>query len=378
MPDEIDYAWLARYFAGEMSAGEVDAVRRWIAAAPHRATQVDELRAIWYARRAPPRTWDAEAALQRVKSARLRRDDVVALYPRAADDTRAQAETSAPSRWAGLRGLRAGGRPRRVGRAAVLAAAAAAFAWVGRGALPRTPAASPLVEVATRRGQRATLRLADGSRVTLGVGSRLRYPQDYGATSRDLYLDGEAYFEVVHDARRPMRVHTRRAVTEDLGTAFGVRDYSADSSVQVVVAEGAVVLKPAAAPRAARDSLVLTRAELGRLDADGRLTEQADVDVDAHLAWTAGRLVFVNAPLRDVVVRLGQWYGLDVVLADGALAGRRFTGSFADEPAAQVLDLLALSADVRVERRGATVIVARKPARDGPAAERARRDRRPR
>src|SRR5436190_1648478 len=83
-----------------------------------------------------------------------------------------------------------------------------------------------------------------------------RSAADYG-THRDLYLDGEAYFQVAHDARRPLRVHTAASVTEDLGTAFAIRAYADQVATEVVVAEGRVALWRADTASASRPALLL-------------------------------------------------------------------------------------------------------------------------
>jgi ferric-dicitrate binding protein FerR (iron transport regulator) len=263
--------------------------------------------------------------------------------------------------------------------------AAAAIAVISLGAgwfLTRraaTPSADeqgppPMTELATLPGQRADLLLPDGSRVTLGMASRLRYPVRYAGNSRDLYLDGEAYFQVVRDTTMPFRVHTRRGVTEDLGTAFDVRAFGG-GPLAVVVAEGAVVLRstPTGETDGLResqvtDSLLLSTADLGSIDAGGKLTLRRDVDVDSYLAWRQDRLVFRDAPLREVLERLHAWYGMDIELGDSTLAQRKFTATFDAEPASRVLDQLSLIVQVRYEHRGALTLVY--PATQGRAATR--------
>src|SRR5258708_4845829 len=84
---------------------------------------------------------------------------------------------------------------------------------------------SALQVAVTGRGVRDTLRLNDGTRVVLSSASTLRYPAEFTGRSRDVYLSGEGYFEVVHDSQRPFRVHAGEATAEDIGTAFGVRAY---------------------------------------------------------------------------------------------------------------------------------------------------------
>ncbi len=98
-------------------------------------------------------------------------------------------------------------------------------------------------EVVTARGQRATVELRDGSQVTLGADSRLTIPADFGGTTRTVTLDGEAYFVVTPDARRPFDVRSGFAVTRVLGTRFGVLGRSDRDAVEVIVASGKVALR---------------------------------------------------------------------------------------------------------------------------------------
>jgi transmembrane sensor len=131
-----------------------------------------------------------------------------------------------------------------------------------------------------------------------------------------------------------------------------VRAYQGDSSVAVVVAEGRVGL---AAQDGRQGSAVLTRGDLARLDPAGRVRVERGVDVARYLAWTQGRLEFVNAPLRDVLPELARWYDLDFRLADSALASRPLTASLGAESASEMLRLLEASLDVRVRRAGRVV-----------------------
>src|ERR1043166_8758755 len=215
-------------------------------------------------------------------------------------------------------------------------------------------------ETSTAVAHRAVVRLRDGTQVTLAPGSRLRYTTDFGKAHRDVYLDGEAYFQVTHDTRHPFRVHTARSVTEDLGTAFVVRAYADQNATEVVVAEGRVALWRADTARShERPGLVLEASDLGRLDANGGPTVRRGIDVARQLAWTRGVLAFDATPLGEVVATLQRWYNVDIRLADSALAGRRLTATFQAEPIDRVLERIALSLGLRVEQRDGSRLLLR-------------------
>jgi transmembrane sensor len=223
-------------------------------------------------------------------------------------------------------------------------------------------AVQPLRTVSTKRGQTAEVYLSDGTRVTLGAASTLRFPAAFGA-ARDVLLEGEGYFDVVHDSLRPFAVHTAHAVARDIGTKFNVRAYPGTAGTEVLVAEGAVALAAASHPSPTppvTERLVLTRADLGRLDPNGGLTVVRGVDVDAYLGWMHGRLVFADAPITEVLPRLGEWYDVELRLADSSLADARVTATLEADASSEALALVAAALDARIERHGRTVVLHRK------------------
>ncbi len=332
LDDERLYVLLDRYLAGEASAAEAQAVREWFAEASpaEHAALLEDLRLI-----------------RRVIADPIPQTSVERAWVKASKSL----------------------RPSRRFLMAVIAAAAVVVAVVGGWAvLGRAP---EWREVSTAVGHRTVVHLRDGTQITLAPKSRLRYTADYGTAHRNVYLDGQAYFQVTLDTRRPFRVHTARSITEDLGTAFVVRAYSEQNATEVVVAEGRVALwradtsQTSAALDArpgARPGLVLAARDLGRLDANGGVTLRRGIDVARQLAWTSGVLAFDGARLSDVVLTLGRWYNIDIHLAseDSALGARRLTATFTNEPIDLVLQRIALTIGLRVERAEGSVFVLRK------------------
>src|SRR2546426_3366166 len=321
LPSSIDLGALARYLDGSASPEDRAAVEAWIQTDPARRSAVGTLQAAWDtdARRlgAP---YDVDAAWSRFES-------------------------------------RYGG-PKRSGRWNVAIAAAIFAALVGAGGAwwldreARSVAQAPAMrEYATPRGRRAVLRLLDGTEITLNADSRLRAPVTFGDRRRDVYLEGEAYFRVVHDAARPFVVHTAGGTIRDVGTAFSVRAYGDAVRERVAVVEGAVEL----AATALRAGQVATRLRTGTV----RVLRGASVSDE--VAWTRGRLVFASVPLGEAAQALSRWYDLDVRVADPELARRPVTGSYGDEPVAQVLTLITAAVGARYEWQGRSVTISTLP-----------------
>ncbi len=308
---------LARYLDGTASPEDHAAVEAWIGTDPARRAAVATLQPAWDAdARRLGAPYDVDAAWRRFET-------------------------------------RYGG-PKRSGRwnlaiaAAVVAAVMAAGAawWLGRDA--RSVAQAPAMrEYATPRGRRAVLRLLDGTEITLNADSKLQAPVTFAASQRDVYLEGEAYFSVVHDAARPFVVHTGSGAIRDIGTRFGVHAYGDAERERVAVVEGAVAL--AGTPLRAGQVATLSRTGTIRVLRNARVTDE--------VAWTRGRLVFTNVPLEEAAERLGRWYDLDVRVIDPALARRPVTGSYGDEPVAQVLTLITAAVGARYEWQGRSVTI---------------------
>lgn len=333
----MDSNLVARYLAGECSTAEAEAVCRWAATDPASGAELDLLRRAWTRAGelpAPPRI---EAMWERVSADVVRsRHPVLSLVSARPAKSRA-------------------GRRALLAAAAVVALAGALFtghrfAPGGASQSLRGPVAAR--EYRTARGQRATVVLLDGTQVSLGVDSRLRVP-DPRSERREVYLDGEAMFDVAHDARRPFIVHAGPTIARDIGTVFGVRAYDGEP-VRVVVASGSVAVRDTTRMRDAE--AVLTERQLARVH-DGVVDVETNVDPRRFLAWTHGELVFHHEPLASVAEQLDRWYDIDMDIPSPALRDARVTLSFDDDSLDSVLQLLAASLDARVERNGRRVVL---------------------
>jgi transmembrane sensor len=207
-----------------------------------------------------------------------------------------------------------------------------------------------MVERLAANGQRSTITLDEGTRITLNGGSRLRYTDGSAARDRDVYLDGEAFFEVTHNPSRVFRVHAGRGVIEDAGTRFNIRAYSGAPTVEVVVTDGSVTFARDSSP--ARP-LQLNRGEAATLGESGPPAKVAVASIDRYIGWTTGSLVFDNTTLRDAAAELEHRYGVRIDV-DPRLATRSVTARFHGESVDQVLDAITVALGARYERDDST------------------------
>jgi transmembrane sensor len=340
--EQIDWDTLARYLAGESSADEAERMRRWLDARPDRAQLVAALDSSLgrLAYRAP-RDLDVESALRRVRT-RMESPDVRPLSDAAARPARAAPPAR---RWSS--GLRAAAAV-----AAVAVGTTLLWQQLGDRGRQETPAAAQMYTTAV--GQRDSVRLPDGTRVVLGPGSRLAVDEGYGTTHREVGLRGEAFFEAQHGGAHPFMVRAGNAVVRDIGTEFAIHSDPGDG-VRVVVASGAVVLRSRTAPT--DSGLVLRQGDRGVLEPGGRVVAERGVSIEEDLAWTRGRLVFRDATLEEVRADLRRWYGIDLQIADSALARKHVTTTFDGESPQRVLEVIALVLGATVEQRADTAVL---------------------
>lgn len=160
--------------------------------------------------------------------------------------------------------------------------------------------------------------LSDGTRVWLNAGSSLKFPIAFTGGERLVEVSGEAYFEVAHDKSRRFKVKKGDMEVAVLGTKFNVNAYDDDDDIRITLLEGSVRLKLKA------DSLMLKPGQQGVAE-HSALSLQPSVDVDQVMAWKSGFFAFDNSSLKEVIMQISRWYGLNIENKSN-LPERRFTG----------------------------------------------------
>jgi len=196
-------------------------------------------------------------------------------------------------------------------------------------------------------GQRLSMTLPDGSRMTLAGGSTARVPRSFGSGSREVTLKGEGHFDVVHDSTLPFRVRAEGAVAEDVGTRFVVRAWPEVDGVEVAVEEGIVALA-----RGQSSPTLLHAGDRGRVTSSGKVEVRKDGAERA--AWIRGEFVFDGTPLSEALPALGRWYGV-TLRATPAMQTRLITGQFSALPLDPMLESLALALDAQLVRDGSII-----------------------
>ena len=173
-------------------------------------------------------------------------------------------------------------------------------------------------------GQRVNLDLPDGSNVWLNAGTTMQYPVSFMTDKREVILDGEAYFEVVHNEKSPFVVHTSTLDVEVLGTKFNVEGYSDKDDFEVTLMEGSVRV---ASRIGLGDTLMLKPDSKACLQKDGRL-KVIPVDDYNPYRWKEGLICFRNESFLSIMNDLEKYFGVSIVVENKNVLKYYFTGKF--------------------------------------------------
>jgi transmembrane sensor len=230
----------------------------------------------------------------------------------------------------------------------VLAAAAAAVV-ISLLLIPILQASLNASRVRTSTAEQRSIRLEDGSRVTLGGRSEVQPVLD-SHFRRVRLLRGEAFFEVARDPSRPFLVVAGASEVRAIGTAFNV--HRERTGVVVAVADGTVSIALGEAKPAAEAALVLTAGE--RAESDGtRLRRLSPIHAGDVASWRQGRLEYLGEPLRTVIEDVNRYSDQQIVLTDPALGALRYTGTVLLDHVDEWLTGIAGTLPVTVRQSGA-------------------------
>lgn len=240
------------------------------------------------------------------------------------------------------------------GAAAVLLIFIGAMVWkLSLQPVPSVP--EPDKAIVVKPGRHQTISLPDGTMVTLNEGSKLDYPAVFNQSSRDVYLTGEAFFDVKHNKEKPFLVHTGGFITRVLGTAFNIRAYPNDANVAVTVTRGKVQIQ---SDKNKRTLGVLTAGDqliIDKISADVNLVK---TDVQKVLEWKITDMVFDNSTVDEAIITLGNRYGKTFLFENEALRNCRFTANFINDSLDQSLDVICTLINASwKQKEGSDIIV---------------------
>lgn len=202
-------------------------------------------------------------------------------------------------------------------------------------------ASSSTREIFTKPGTRDKIDLPDGTIVWLNDATTLRYPEKFSGKTREVYLDGEAYFEVKSNPQIPFVVNNPMMNTTVTGTHFNINAYIEDQFFEETLLEGKVSLTKN------DQTTIMAPGEQVQYDVQKDLIITKDVNPENAAAWIKGKLIFKDEKLETAIKKLGRWYNVKIILTDQSLNGYLLTGTIQDEKLNQTLNMISLALPVQ-------------------------------
>lgn len=188
-------------------------------------------------------------------------------------------------------------------------------------------------------GSRISFSLPDGTTGMLNGGSVLSYSLPF-TNNRNVELDGEGWFEVSSDENHPFTVKVGSSAVKVLGTKFNVNGYSNLSYVELVLEEGKVDF----VDNEMNINETLNPSE--RLVLSGGKVTKSITEVDKHIGWMEGKLIFRGDCLQEVVQRIERWYNVDIEIADQSLLKYSFRATFQDDSLEDIIRFLSMTSPI--------------------------------
>jgi ferric-dicitrate binding protein FerR (iron transport regulator) len=166
--------------------------------------------------------------------------------------------------------------------------------------------------------------LADGSSVILSAGSRLNYPSSFdGMSKREVYLEGQAFFDITHNESKPFIVHTGDVTTTVLGTAFNIKAMPGESNITVTVNRGKVKVEN----KQTTLGIITPRQQI-TFDKQRTTSNMQLVKSDSYMEWKDETLLFDNLTIAEAAKLLEEKFNAKIEVRDQSLSSQRFTASF--------------------------------------------------
>jgi hypothetical protein len=187
-------------------------------------------------------------------------------------------------------------------------------------------------------GKRFELQLSDGTIVHLNSGTTLKYPVKFIAgENRQVFLDGEAFFDVAKDKKHPFVVNADRLNVRVLGTHFNVSSYPEDDLADVVLVEGSVGMYNASEQFNADKNTILKPGYKGSFNKNNSRINTKEVNTDMYTSWMNGGLMFRDMSFNNICKKLERRYDVIIINKNNKLANEKFNASFGDKPIEKVL-----------------------------------------
>jgi len=235
--------------------------------------------------------------------------------------------------------------------------------WFGKSLLVKPESSATLgnlTEIIIPIGQRGQITLEDGTKVWINADTRLKYPAHFNEKTREVYLEGEAYFEVAHNKQKPFLVHTSSIEVKVLGTKFNVKSYKNDLKTETTVAEGCVSVAENAKQKNGNTAkaVKLLANDKAVLNQDANDFKLEKTNASLATAWTTGEISFDEKSLDEIARILERQFDFVIVVENKAAKDNIYTATFEKgKTCEEILFALMKSSDFTYKITGKTITI---------------------
>lgn len=219
------------------------------------------------------------------------------------------------------------------------------FTWLlVRNSVPVTDSTTTVM---CEHGDKTSIILPDNSKVWLNSGSQITFSNNFEKGSRSVFLEGEAYFDVMKNPDNPFFVNTPGMNVKVLGTQFNLKAYPDEETVSVTLVAGSLQVS-----NSEETAMVTPGQKLLYEKANHSLTIDNLTDLASETEWTNGRLVFRNESLEELELKLERWFDVEIEFADETVRTRRFSATLERESILEVISCFGNSQYVDYQVKG--------------------------
>ncbi len=209
-------------------------------------------------------------------------------------------------------------------------------------------------EIITPKGQIKNILLPDGSLVFLNSDTKLKYGSNFGTKKREVFLEGEAFFDVTHDSRKPFVIHTSENIVKVLGTAFNVSAYPDENIHQISLERGKISIShdkgKSAILNANQIYLLLCNKNQSKIF--------KSENVEMYSSWKDGKIIFRNQRFADITRKLERSHNIVIIIQNTQIENLRYTGEFnINDDIRKILGIISLTTPVNYEIKKDTIFI---------------------
>jgi len=208
------------------------------------------------------------------------------------------------------------------------------------------------------KGSVSYLLLADSTEVFLNSETRIRYCPESKGKKREVFLDGEAWFDVSKMKNKPFVVHTSSYDVNVTGTQFNIKSYSSDNNVETTLEEGVIQLSSSENINLSHP-VIMKPGEQAELSLKSGEMVIREVDTRLFTSWKDNKLIFLNLDFSELIVLLERKYGVDIEVTDPKILKYHYTGTIKNESIIEILELLKLTLPIKYKIEGQIIKIAK-------------------